>query len=92
MFIQGENNLKSTEREIKTAHKNYNAEKQKLFLLSNYHMLFLSCLYMCVNQTVKILIKYRIGQSVVSGYRCESDCRSRGCKFDPGPVIYFRGD
>ena len=30
--------------------------------------------------------------SNVSGYRCESDCRSRGCKFDPGPVPYFHGD
>ena len=28
----------------------------------------------------------------VSGYRCVSDCRSRGRKFDPGPVPYFRGD
>ena len=28
----------------------------------------------------------------VSGYRCMSDCRSKGCKFDPGPVPYFRGD
>ena len=28
----------------------------------------------------------------VSGYRCESDCRSRGSDFDPGPVLYFRGD
>ena len=27
----------------------------------------------------------------VSGYRCESDCRSRGREFDPGPVPYFRG-
>ena len=26
----------------------------------------------------------------VSGYRCVSDCRSRGCEFDPGPVPYFR--
>ena len=23
----------------------------------------------------------------VSGNRCESDCRSRGCEFDPGPEI-----
>ena len=22
----------------------------------------------------------------------ESDCRSRACKFDPGPFPYFRGD
>ena len=28
----------------------------------------------------------------VSGYRCVSDCRSRGRKFDPGPVPYFCGD
>ena len=28
----------------------------------------------------------------VSGYKCVSDCRSRGRKFDPGPVPYFRGD
>ena len=28
----------------------------------------------------------------VSGNKCESDCRSRGRKFDPGAVPYFRGD
>ena len=28
----------------------------------------------------------------VSSNRCESDCRSRGRKFDPGPVPYFRGN
>ena len=28
----------------------------------------------------------------VSGYRCVSDCHSRGREFDPGPVPYFRGD
>ena len=28
----------------------------------------------------------------VPGNRCESDCRSRGREFDPGPVSYFRGD
>ena len=28
----------------------------------------------------------------VSGYRCVSDCRSRGREFDLGPVPYFRGD
>ena len=28
----------------------------------------------------------------VSGYRCVSDCRSRGHEFNPGPVPYFRGD
>ena len=28
----------------------------------------------------------------VSGYRCVSDCRSRGREFNPGPVPYFHGD
>ena len=28
----------------------------------------------------------------VSGNRFESDCRSRGGEFDPGPVPYYRGD
>ena len=28
----------------------------------------------------------------MSGYRCVSDCRSRGQEFDLGPVPYFRGD
>ena len=28
----------------------------------------------------------------VSGYRCVSDCRSRGREFNPGLVPYFRGD
>ena len=28
----------------------------------------------------------------VSGYRCVSDCRSKGREFDPGPVPYFGGD
>ena len=28
----------------------------------------------------------------VSSYRCVSDCNSRGCEFDLGPVPYFRGD
>ena len=27
----------------------------------------------------------------MSGNRCESDCRSRGREFDPGPVPCFRG-
>ena len=28
----------------------------------------------------------------VSGNRCESDCRSSGREFNPGPVPYLRGD
>ena len=44
----------------------------------------------------KIWLKYTTGPRSaagnVSGYRCVSDCRSRGRKFDPGSVPYFRGD
>ena len=39
-----------------------------------------------------LLAGLRTAVGNVSGYRCESDCRSRGRKFDPGPVPYFRGD
>ena len=28
----------------------------------------------------------------LSGYRCMTDCNSRGRELDPGPVPYFRGD
>ena len=34
----------------------------------------------------------RSAVSNASGYRCVSDCISRGREFDPGPVPYFRGD
>ena len=34
----------------------------------------------------------RSAVSNLSGYRCVSDCRSRGREFDPGLVPYFRGD
>ena len=36
------------------------------------------------------ILKSDVGN--VSGNRCESDCRSRGCEFDPGPVPYFHGE
>ena len=39
---------------------------------------------------IKFFPKIAVGN--VSGYRCVSDCRSRGREFDPGPVPYFRGD
>ena len=46
-----------------------------------------------------LLRQYLIGNNglrsavgYVSGNRCESDCRSRGREFHPGPVPYFRED
>ena len=38
----------------------------------------------------KVITRPRRGVGNMSGYRCMSDCRSRGCEFDTGP--YFCGD
>ena len=54
------------------------------------------CVYQLVNyhaqtsQLVMLCPRSAVGN--VSGYRCVSDCRSRGREFDSGPVPYFRGD
>ena len=37
-------------------------------------------------------LRPRIAVGNLSGNRCESDCRSRGHKFDPGLVPNFLGD
>ena len=42
--------------------------------------------------TSQIVAGPRSAVGNVSGNRCESDCRSRGREFDPGPVPYFLGD
>ena len=47
-------------------------------------------LYCVLEQDTSIPPRSAVGN--VSGYRCVSDCRSRGREFDPGPVPYFRGD
>ena len=47
----------------------------------------------CINIPWKILQNTKTGPRSavgnVSGNRCQSDCRSRGCEFDPGPVHTF---
>ena len=65
-------------------------------LLITYHLLLITY-YLLLITYYLLLITYHItgprsAVSNVSGNRCESDCRSRGRKFDPGPVPYFRGD
>ena len=44
----------------------------------------------CYHWTLYTGLRRAVGN--MSGYRCVSDCRSRGREFDPGPVPYFRGD
>ena len=52
--------------------------------------------YLLTSYLLTCLLTYLTGPRSavgnVSGYRCVSDCRSRGREFDPGPVPYFRGD
>ena len=42
--------------------------------------------------TIQRVERKRSAVGNVSGYRCVSDCRSRGREFDSSPVPYFRGD
>ena len=50
------------------------------------------CYLSCDIMFTKIHAGPRSAVGNVSGYRCVSDCRSRGHEFDPSPVPYFRGD
>ena len=56
-------------------------EKRELVAL---HVLCSEC------HVTVIVIGPRSPVGNVSDNRCESDCRSRGCEFDPGLVPYFR--
>ena len=58
---------------------------------------FVKCIYMYtlslkLNHYKQPLTRLSSTVSNVSDYRCISDCRSRGRKFDPGLVPYFLGD
>ena len=58
--------------------------------MMNFHC---KCMVVCFKFCQKVLpTGPRSAVSNVSGFRCVSDCRSRGREFDPGPVPYFRGD
>ena len=57
---------------------------------SNFSMHVWSWLY--VHSYIATFTGPRSAVGNVSGYRCVSDCRSRGREFDPGPVTHFRGD
>ena len=66
-----------------------------LFVLILYIPVFQSCRDEFLCSWVEPVLSKAGPHSAVgnmSGYRCVSDCRSRGREFDPGPVPYFRGD
>ena len=48
-------------------------------------------MFWVLKKTVSLRTRPRSAVSNVSGNRCESDCKSRGREFDPGPVPYFSG-
>ena len=54
------------------------------------HIMILILIMLTISPTTATGPRSAVGN--VSGYRCVSDCRSRGREFDPGPVPYFRGD
>ena len=63
------------------------------FLAPFFH--FLNVTVMNFSNLLSFLVEQIVTDDIdidVSGYRCMSDCRSRGREFDPGPVPYFRGD
>ena len=67
-------------------------------LLTEHHLEFLNLKGGCRGSSESIhlskcqIVGNLMPQLNVSGYRCVSDCRSRGRKFDSSPVPYFRGD
>ena len=64
--------------------------KQTIFV-GSFHVLKRMC-YRGNKLTIYMMTGPHSAVGNVSGYRCVSDCRSRGREFDPGPVPYFRGD
>ena len=68
-----------------TRKNNRHVEKSILFL-KHVNLIIILCF------SIRLLTGPHSAFGNVSGNRCESDCRSRGREFDPGPVPYFRRD
>ena len=68
------------------------SNRHKMPLIAKIHI---SAIYVAIFAFYNHFFFYTGPRSAVgnvSGYRCVSDCRSRGREFDPDPVPYFRGD
>ena len=66
------------------------AAKFDLSSAANYRRRFMVKCVNALDTTAQAGPRSAVGN--VSGYRCLSDCISRGREFDPGPAPYFRGD
>ena len=73
-------------------HNKINSGQTTLKVGSGTCTVFYCILMNKCNKDGIVYTRLRSAVGNVSGYRCVSDCRSRGRKFDPGPVPYFRGD
>ena len=76
----------------KKLHKLFHSTEQNDPKVANHRNIFLNNISLSTDPNLKYLCGPRSAVGNVSGYRCVSDCRSRGREFDPGPVPYFRGD
>ena len=65
---------------------------QPLNYWANFNQTEQECSLCYILQKELKLTGLRSAVGSVSGNRWESNCRSRGREFDPGPVPYFRGD
>ena len=94
--FQGLKTFENTDLHVRTLFLKCYCPKLKILVLENYKIVvpLFGAAYM-LHQIKAPQISSAGPRSAVgnvSGYRCVSDCRSRGREFDPGPVPYFRGD
>ena len=68
------------------------SEREKMSCAQMLHIEIASTIQAWCRKYETVVAGPRSAVGNVSGYRCVSDCRSRGREFDPGPVPYFRGD
>ena len=62
-----------------------NSDRKTLITKLGLPRLLMSLKHYLLSQKVNTGLRSAVGN--VSSNRCESDCRSRGRKFDPGPIL-----
>ena len=69
-----------------------NTQKTKVMVFKKGGRLQYNISFYYDGAELEIVSKFVYLGVTFTGYRCVSDCRSRGREFDPGPVPYFGGD
>ena len=72
----------------------YKTVKQdiKHIFFKEHHIPFIFCIYLIKIMVTNKMTGLSSADGNVSGYRCESDCRSRSRGFNLCPVLNSRGD